>query len=286
LRQVRTKAPQGALKVNPAGFSKEAIIINESAKAIIHQKSLSGQPVPPSAEMSLDRAENVELWENMDLFGLDEIGTRSKISEAVDRMIGEFRDTEGQPEEKEDEARKPRPRIIRRRAPTLKLPVPLLGQFEGRFGEKLLWHGPYWYRPGLEGWMAVTNQRLIWITDRKKPVFSKDLLHSELERGQISGSSVVSTEVARVRIPEALILALPFVPWFPYGTAISIAILTVYLAIKRSVLKVATRDETLYIPLKNKSLRDASKYLEKLLHKGVEEENQGVEKPAVWRKAN
>jgi hypothetical protein len=132
----------------------------------------------------------------------------------------------------------------------------------------------------------VTNQRLIWITDRKKPVFSKDLLHSELERGQISGSSVVSTEVARVRIPEALILALPFVPWFPYGTAISIAILTVYLAIKRSVLKVATRDETLYFPLKNKSLRDASKYLEKLLHKGVEEENQGVEKPAVWRKAN
>lgn len=286
LRQVRTQAPQGSLKVNPAGFSKEAIIINESAKAIIHQKSLPSQPIPPSAERPLEKVENVELWENMDLFGQDEAGTRSKISEAVDRMIGEFRDPEDQSNEKEDFAQKPRPRIIRRRAPTLKLPVPLLGQFEGRFGEKLLWNGPYWHRPGLEGWMAVTNQRLIWITDKKKPVFSKDLLHSELDRGQISISAIVSTEIARLRMPELLILPLPFVLWFPYGTAISIAILAAHLTIQRSMLKIATRDEAMHFPLKNKDLREAAKCLEKLLQKRADEENQGVKKQDAWRKAN
>ena len=286
LRQVRTQAPQGSLKINPAGFSKEAIIINESAKAIIHQKSFPSQPIPPSAERPLEKVENVELWENMDLFGQDEQGTRSKISEAVDRMIGEFRDTEDQSNEKEDEAQKPRPRIIRRRAPTLKLPVPLLGQFEGRFGEKLLWHGPYWHRPGLEGWMAVTNQRLIWISDKKKPVFSKDLLHSELDRGQIGIAAVFSAEIAPIRLPELLVLSLLFVLWFPYGTAISIAIVAAYLVIKRPVLKIATRDETLNFPLKNRDLREALKCLEKLLSNRVEEENQGVKKQDAWRKAN
>ena len=272
--QARVQPPTGALKVDPAAFESDAVIINESARAVI-VATLD----PPSTDANGPQEEDSE---ELDLFAPDDGGTRAQISRSLDSMIGEHRNLATSAKEP------PVPGkllSIRRKAPTLRLPIPLEGHFEGRFGETLMCNRPLHATMTKSGWVAVTNQRVLILFQRKKLRLAFTPIVTETERKQFQLASIQAADLDRIRIPAFLGAAALTFLWYPVGTFISVPCLALFLLVKRSILRIQTSDETLDLPIGTVDQREVLKFLTPFQDTPNNHKNQPPTAKGPWENA-
>jgi hypothetical protein len=274
LKQARVQAPTGPLKVDPAAFESNDVIINESARAVI---IATLDPQSPDADLHEE-----ETSEELDLFAPEDSGTRAQISRSLDSMIGEYRNLVKSAKQPPEPGKV---LSIRRKAPTLRLPVPLEGHFEGRFGETLMWNRPLDTTMTESGWVAVTNQRVLILFQRKKLRLAPIPIVTETERKQIQLASITHTELERIRIPPFLgVAALTFL-WYPVGTLIAAPCLALFLLVRKSILRIHTPDQTLDLPIIPVDQREALKFLAPIQDTQNNHKNQPPTAKGPWGNA-
>ncbi len=123
-------------------------------------------------------------------------------------------------------------------------PKPIAEHYTPQSREKLLWHKIY-HQGSNEGIMAITNQRVLHIYQRRVIKIFPPGLELSLEKNQHPLLSLHIVQRHRTRKNIFLILGAPFVFWFPYGTLLSALMGVIYGVWTRQEIAIGVRPDRL-----------------------------------------
>lgn len=129
------------------------------------------------------------------------------------------------------------------------LPAEMMGHFEGFPGEQLVWSAPLYIKGVCEGQLAITNQRLLALYERRSIRSWPPALIYRTKRHQIKLDQISLYKAVRVNRPSFLGMGATVFWWFPFGTLFAVAMIGAYLTLTRRELGIWTASHKKTYPL-------------------------------------
>jgi hypothetical protein len=147
------------------------------------------------------------------------------------------------------------------------LPMEVAQHFDGLPGETVKWMAPFHVPQVSEGYVAITDQRLLSFFEARE--FPK--LARQQRRHQLLLETITKHEKDGVRRPSLLVVSALFVFWYPVGTMLAIVGVLAYILWRRPVWVVWSGGVPRRYPLAPADQQAAIAVLEPLLAKKLNE---------------